>query len=377
MRAPHEIHDLRQGGVPSDPRGTEHECAVTVHRPADHFGSGPLLCGDRLTGQHCLIHRGGALHDTPVHRDALARSHAHEIADADFFERHVDLRPGPDDTSGTSLQSDQCLDGAHGLALRPRLQPATGQDQADDRGRAVEVGLRFDAGGAKQIRRECHEHAECPRRGRAHDNERVHARRSVACGPQGGAVETAPGQELDGRCGTDEDPRGLFHRPGRVGQVHHQHRDCRDGQRNGRGQAERPLLACSNDRFGVRLVEEGRAAATDSFGNVADLVPGRLDGLRYLVEPGCFRQVADGSNFGREVDVGLGDAGGLAQVALDPIDARSAAHALDGQLDLGGRGGGRCCCFDCLHTPREYMPAVEIRQRGAFRRSGHYVRLAA
>ena len=228
LRAPHEIYDLRQSGIPSDPCGAEHECAVAVHRPADHFGSGPLLRRDRLTGQHCFIDRGGAFHYASIDRHTFAGSDAHEVADADFFERHIDLGAGPYDASGTSLQPDECLYGADCLAFRPGLQPAAGQDEADDRGRAVEVSLRFDAGGAKQVRRECHEHAERPRRCRAHDDERVHARRSVACGPQGGAIEAAAGQELDGRCGADEHPRGLLHHPWRVREVHHQHRQRRD-----------------------------------------------------------------------------------------------------------------------------------------------------
>src|SRR5450759_4357591 len=80
--------------------------------------------------------------------------------------------------------------------------------------------------------------------------------------------------------------------------------------------------------------------------------------------------MANSGDFRRQVDVGFGHARRLAQVTLDPVHARCAAHALDRQLDLGGRpisGGGswgdgdHWLCF--LHTPGEYIPAVRIRQR--------------
>ena len=41
--------------------------------------------------------------DAPIDRHPLAGPYAHEIADADFLQRHVRFGTGPHDSSGASL----------------------------------------------------------------------------------------------------------------------------------------------------------------------------------------------------------------------------------------------------------------------------------
>ena len=72
-----QIDDLRQGGISPNPRRPEQEGPVAVHRPADHLGAGSLLGGDRLSGEHRLVDRGGAVHHAPIDGDPLAGSNPH------------------------------------------------------------------------------------------------------------------------------------------------------------------------------------------------------------------------------------------------------------------------------------------------------------
>src|SRR6185503_395675 len=74
------------------------------------------------------------------------------------------------------------------------------------------------------------------------------------------------------------------------------------------------------------------------------------------------REITDRGRLGGEVDRSRLDAVGLAEESLDPVDARGARHAGDGQVDLDGGSGGR------FHTPPEYISA-EWRSDGGARRS--------
>ena len=74
----------------------------------------------------------------------------------------------------------------------------------------------------------------------------------------------------------------------------------------------------------------------------AHVVAGRLDGGLHLGSPGDGRVERDGGALGGEVDVGLGHAVGLAQEALDAVDARGAGHALDADGDDDGLRRGPC-----------------------------------
>ena len=96
----------------------------------------------------------------------------------------------------------------------------------------------------------------------------------------------------------------------------------------------------------------------------ADLVARLLDRPDELGAPDGLGQVADRGHLGREVDVRLDDAVGLAQEPLDPVAARGAGHPDDGERDLdrwpgagaaddGGRGDAGA------HTPPEYNTASD------------------
>jgi hypothetical protein len=81
-----------------------------------------------------------------------------------------------------------------------------------------------------------------------------------------------------------------------------------------------------------------------------DVVAGRLDGRDQLQRPGDGRVDGHRGPLRGQVDVGLEDAVGLVQEALDAVDARGAGHPLDRQDDLD-RGAG-------IHTPRQYATPI-------------------
>ncbi len=361
---PDQVDDVGQCGVAPDPRRPHQEGPVAVDRSADHFVAGPLLDRHRLARQHRLVDRRIAFRDAPVHSNALARPYPHQVAYPNLLERHVYLAPTPNDSSRSSLQSKQRLDGANGLGLRPGFQPPPHQDQADDRGRAVEVRLRLYARGTEYAGGQSHEDAVGPCRGCADHHESVHAGRAVDGRPQRRAVEAPSGPELHERRRSDQHPGQPFHSQRQDRRVHQNHRPGCHGERNGRRQTEGALLAGPFGCFRVGLVDQAGARAIGGLRQLAHLVPGRLDGPYELIHAGELRQVSDGRHFGCKVDVGLRHPRGLAQEAFDAVHARCAAHTLDRQLDLGRWGGGRRR-GDGLHTPWEYsgerVPAATAR----------------
>jgi methylated-DNA-[protein]-cysteine S-methyltransferase len=96
-----------------------------------------------------------------------------------------------------------------------------------------------------------------------------------------------------------------------------------------------------------------------------DLVAGLLDRPDELGASDGLGQVADRGDLGREVDVRLDDAVGLAKEALDPIAARRAGHPHDREGDLEGLDGrarrrrGEGGLGDAgSHTPPEYSTGL-------------------
>ena len=81
-----------------------------VDRCADHLVADLLRDGQRLAGDHALVHRRLAFDDHAVHRDLLARPDDHDVADQHFLDRDVHLAPVADDPRGLGLQADQLLD---------------------------------------------------------------------------------------------------------------------------------------------------------------------------------------------------------------------------------------------------------------------------
>ena len=212
LRPPNEIDDMSQRGIATHASCPEEERAPAIHRRADDLGPGTLLDRHRFAGQHRLVDRRLALHDPAVDGDALARPNSNHIANADILERDIDLGAGADDSSRPSLEPEQFLDGTDRLSLGTRLEPAARENQADDGGRAVEVGLGLDTGRAEDARRECNQNAETPGHRGTDDDERVHARGTVDRRPPGRAIEAPTGPELDDRRRSDEHPGQLLHR---------------------------------------------------------------------------------------------------------------------------------------------------------------------
>ena len=89
-----------------------------------------------------------------------------------------------------------------------------------------------------------------------------------------------------------------------------------------------------------------------------DVVAGRLDAPRPAPPDRRRRVDADGRPFGGQVDAGVDHTVGLAQEALDAVDARGARHALDGQdhLDASARRSVGRRWARWSYSPGVYQP---------------------
>ena len=153
--------------------------------------AGGHLDRDRLAGEHAGVDRGRALDDDAVDRHLLAGPDPEQVADHDRLERDVLVAAVGDAPGGRGLQPDQPPDRAGRAGPGAVLQPAPEQDEADDDGRGVEVGLGVQPGLVDDVRDERHDDAVQPRGARADRDERVHVRGAMAGGPPRRAVEAA------------------------------------------------------------------------------------------------------------------------------------------------------------------------------------------
>ncbi len=85
-----------------------------------------LLNRDALTGQSGFVHRGTALGDLAVNRDALPRFHDHHVPHSDLFHRDFDFSAAPFHQRGLGREIHQlgdcfaCLAFGAGLQIFPQ-----------------------------------------------------------------------------------------------------------------------------------------------------------------------------------------------------------------------------------------------------------------
>ena len=122
----------------------------------------------------------------------------------------------------------------------------------------------------------------------------------------------------------------------RVRPQHQGHDRKRHRDRDQRAHAQVAHLAGTQIRIRVGVVERQGPGGVRALR--PHIVAGRLDGGLHLGPAGHGRINEDGRTFGGEVDVGPGHAVGVAQEALDAVDAGGAGHALDADRELDGLG---------------------------------------
>src|SRR3546814_20223992 len=65
--------------------------------------------GDRLAGNHRLVHEGGALGDLTVHRNLVTRADDHDVADGHRLERPLDDQAIPEHRSEKRRVGKECV----------------------------------------------------------------------------------------------------------------------------------------------------------------------------------------------------------------------------------------------------------------------------
>src|SRR5581483_2685030 len=105
------------------PLGPHDAAARPVDRRTHTLVARTFLDGDRLAGDHRLVHGAGALDDDSVHRDLLAGADPEPVADGHPVERDVLLAAVLAESTGDlGGVPEQGPDGAARLAPGPQLQ---------------------------------------------------------------------------------------------------------------------------------------------------------------------------------------------------------------------------------------------------------------
>ena len=86
---------MRASVVSADAALVRMSSSPSVFRvPAENGVASLLEYRNRFPGDRGLIHAGGAGRHVAIHRDLLARAHAHERPDGDMIDRHAMLVQG-------------------------------------------------------------------------------------------------------------------------------------------------------------------------------------------------------------------------------------------------------------------------------------------
>ena len=170
--------------------GAQDEGAGRVERRPDDPVAGPFS-----TGRLSPVSIDSSSAERPSRTDAvdrhlLAGPHAHEVADADLLDRHVDARAVAE-TRAVAAASPISAGWRRRSALGAGLQPAAEQDQRDDDHRGLEVQSRGKPRCAPAAARGSRTRVAIRDAGADRD-QRVHVGRAVARRAPGGAVERRP-----------------------------------------------------------------------------------------------------------------------------------------------------------------------------------------
>ena len=326
-----DANDTRERRARSDAGRANEQQTVAVDRARAHDRAGFHLLRDRLAGQHRDVDRAAPLAHETVDRNAFACGHDDRILDDDTVD--WDGRVGPvaaPHACGLRLQPEQCPNRGVATAAREHLEIFTERDQRDDRACGLVVTRLHRDGCVDRIGE---------RRRRAERDERIHV---------GGAVA-----QLRERTGDAPDrQRQPEHQPILAGKradehAEHQRRD-EEGDREYQERAPIGDLAISPPRILVApFVCRIRS------------VTGALDG-RHQGRDGDARLVLDGRTFGRQIDVGRGDARQARKAARNVRDARGAGHPADGEFGPGHDSSKPSSAKAAAIASRAGSPSVRI-----------------
>ena len=163
-----------------------------------------------------------------------------QVADDDLVDRDLALAAVAQHAGGVGAQLEERLHRSGRLALGARLEPAAEEDEADDHGRRVEVGLMAEPGAMTTFGQQRDEQRVAVCRQGAHGDERVHVRLEMASAAQCGDQEAPAEHELDDRGGDEEPAIDVDHRPRRAARPEH---DGHHRQADARARPPRPAAA--------------------------------------------------------------------------------------------------------------------------------------
>ena len=327
---------LGELGVGPDAGGAYDQPAARVDASADDGVPDGHVHRHGLAGQHRGVDSGGALLDSAVGRDLLARADDEAVTHGQFGHRDPDLGTGAQHGHVACAQVEQGAQRRPGVPLGAVLEVATEKDERDDAG----GGLEVDVGGAVgplQRQGEAMPHAG---HARVTPEERVDrpeeggagAERDQGVHRRGAVTQVGPGRPVEGKSAPHHDRRGQRQRePLPVGELpgrHHRQRDDRHRQQRRDDQAgtERGEGHVLRRRHGVV------GAIRDRRCGQRRAVPGLLDGGDQVVGADAVR-VGHPRLLGGVVDR-RSDTVELVELALDPVGAGRAGHPGERELDL-------------------------------------------
>src|SRR5258708_7094881 len=118
--------------IGSHVRRTHVDESTLIDGCTNQWVSFSLLNRDTFTGNHRLVYGGASRKHDAINRNLLPRAHDQLMAHLHLFDGKLNLSTRLYHVSGTSLKSDQFLDGLVGLAFGASLQVFAQEDQGDD-----------------------------------------------------------------------------------------------------------------------------------------------------------------------------------------------------------------------------------------------------
>ena len=154
----HEGDDAREHGVAADVGGDHQQRALAVQGAAGDPIARRLRHGRRLTAEHALVHRGGAVPHLAVHGHPLAGPDAQQVAISDVGERRVVLIPVGGHPAGRRRgQVEERPERVAGVASRPELEDLADEHQSHDHHGGLEVNGHVAVGAPEGGREDCRE----------------------------------------------------------------------------------------------------------------------------------------------------------------------------------------------------------------------------
>ncbi|EXI73898.1 MAG: hypothetical protein AW07_02035 [Candidatus Accumulibacter sp. SK-11] len=289
-----QADDSRQHGVGTDRSGAQREAAVAVDAAGVHTIAAALADRQRLAAEQRFVHLRTAGLDDAVGRNALAGTHAQQVADDDLVDRHLLLAAVAQEHRSRHLQLAQLADRLARLPLGALLEEAAEEDEADDAGGGLEIDVVRRLQQARQA-------VQVSRAGADRD-QRVHVGALLLRHLPGLGEDVAAGAEKHRRCQCDLEQAQCRRAMHRHAEQHHR---CAQG---------------SGDDDALSRQRESLLCARDEQAPLRQ----RVHRLRPVAEPGdhCEHLVtadraADDRRLRGEIDVRQVDARITAQRQLD------------------------------------------------------------